>query len=321
MDRVNPDPYAGLATFIAVAESASFTAAAARLGVTPTAVSKAIRAMEARHGVPLFRRTTRSVALTEAGTAVFARLGPASAEIGEAFALLGQYRDRPSGTLRITAPRSALDLLRAVAPAYRKAHPHVTLELSIDESLVDLVASGYDAGIRLGEAVEKDMVAVRLTPEVAWSVVGAPRCFAKRARPRLPEDLIHHEAIRYRFPGSRSLHRWAFRRSRREFLVDVKGRLIVDDRTLLVDLAVAGEGLAFVADREVRTHVAAGRLDAMLQSYIPSNSGLFLYFPAGSQNQLKLRAFIDTMHRVIADADARLPRDGPARARKTARRA
>jgi DNA-binding transcriptional LysR family regulator len=154
------DPLDGVAVFLAVAEHRSFTGAALALGVTPTAVSKAVRALETRQGVMLFQRTTRRVALTEAGEAVFLRLRPAVSEISDAFAALGGFRDRPMGTLRITAPHGAVEpILGALVPAFRRAYPEVTLEISLDEAIVDLVGAGFDAGIRLGEAVEKDMVA------------------------------------------------------------------------------------------------------------------------------------------------------------------
>src|SRR5580700_2089157 len=172
------DPLDGVTTFLTVAETCSFTAAAGRLGVTPTAVSKAIRLLEARHGVTLFQRTTRRVALTEAGQAVFLRLRTAAAEVSEAFAGLSGFRDKPMGTLRITAPRSTSDLFSGLVPVFRQAYPDVVLEVSLDDAIIDLTAAGYDAGIRLGESVEWDMVAIRLTPEIRWSVVGAPSYFA-----------------------------------------------------------------------------------------------------------------------------------------------
>jgi DNA-binding transcriptional LysR family regulator len=258
-------------------------------------VSKAIRLFEKRHGVALFQRTTRRVALTEAGHAIFLRLRPAATQISEAFAGLSGFRDRPMGLLRITAPLSTAYLLNPLVPAFRQAYPDVTLEISLDEALVDLVADGYDAGIRLGDSVEKDMVAIRLTPEVTWSIVGAPDYLAKAGRPSRPEDLVRHECIRYRFLSSKVIHRWGFTRGKRDFLVDVSGGLIVSDRRLLVDCAVQGLGLAFVTDREAREHVAAGRLEPMLQSFIPADSGLFLYFPERAQTQLKLRVFIDML--------------------------
>jgi DNA-binding transcriptional LysR family regulator len=294
------NPLGGVIPFLAVAETRSFTAAAGRLGVTPTAVSKAIRLLEARHGVTLFQRTTRRVALTEAGQAVFLRLRPAAAEISEAFAGLSGFRDRPMGTLRITAPRSTSDLFSVLVPAFRQACPDVVLEVSLDDASIDIIAEGYDAGIRLGESVEKDMVAIRLTPQITWSVVGAPSYFAKTGRPKTPEELVHHQAIRYRFLSSQTLHRWGFKRGKRDFLVDVRGGLIVNDRALLIDFAVKGLGLAYVSDREVQSHVAAGRLEPLLRSYIPSDTGLYLYFPEHSQTQLKVRVFIDMVRKMAA---------------------
>jgi DNA-binding transcriptional LysR family regulator len=297
IDRMIFDPLDGVAAFLAVAEHRSFTRAALQLGVTTTAVSKAVRVLEAQHGVVLFQRTTRSVALTEAGQSVLVRLRPAVKEIQEAFAALGGFRDRPIGNLRITAPHNALDpILRALVPAFRRAYPEVTLEVSIDDAFVGLVDAGFDAGIRLGEAIDKDMVAVRLTPPITWAVVGAPAYFAqggRPARPKVPEDLVRHEALHYRFAGSGALHRWSFRRGKREFLVETRSGLIVDDRRLLVDCALEGLGLAFVSHREVSGLLEQGRLEAFLQAYIPTDSGLFLYFPARSQTQLKLRVFVD----------------------------
>ena len=294
------DPLDGVTPFLAVAETSSFTEAARRLGVTPTAVSKAIRLLEARHGVTLFQRTTRRVALTEAGQAVFLRSRSAAGEISEAFASLSGFRDRPMGALRITAPRSTSDLFSALVPAFRQACPEVVLDVSLDDAMIDLIAQGYDAGIRLGESVEKDMVAIRLTPQITWSVVGAPSYFANTGRPKTPEDLVHHQAIRYRFLSSQTLHRWGFKRGKREFLVDVRGGLIVNDRALLIDCAVQGLGLAYVSDREVQSHVAAGRLEPLLRSYIPSDAGLYLYFPRHAQTQLKLRMFIDMVRELTA---------------------
>jgi DNA-binding transcriptional LysR family regulator len=287
-------------TFLAVAETNSFTAAANRLGVTPTAISKAIRQLEKRHGVSLFQRTTRRVSLTEAGHAIFLRLRPAAAEIADTFGSLSGFRERPMGTLRITAPPGASYLLGPLVPAFRRAYPDITLEISFDDALVDLVADGFDAGIRLGDSVEKDMVAVRLTPEIRWAIVGAPGYLARAGRPKKPEDLVLHECIRYRFLSSQMIHRWGFKRGKREFLVDVSGGLILTDRQLLVDCAAQGLGLAFVTDREAREHVEAGRLEPLLQAFIPSDSGLFLYFPERSQTQLKLRVFIDMLRGIRA---------------------
>jgi DNA-binding transcriptional LysR family regulator len=297
------DALDGVTLFLAVAEARSFTVAAGRLGVTPTAVSKAVRVMEARHGVVLFQRTTRRVALTEAGAALWLRLRPAAAEIGDALAALGTFRDRPSGTLRLTVPAMARRFITPLVAEYARAYPDVTVEVSLDDAIIDLVDAGFDAGVRLGESIEKDMVAVALTPQIRWSIVGAPAYFARAGRPRKPEDLVAHTAVRYRFPGSRAVHRWGFRRGKRSFVVDVGGKLIVDDRQLLVALAAEGLGLAFASHVEVRDRVDAGVLESVLGAFIPSDAGMYLCFPARSQSQLKLRAFIDLAREVIARPD------------------
>lgn len=195
-------------------------------------------------------------------------------------------------------------MLGRLAPAFRQAYPDVTLEISLDDAIVDLVTQGYDAGIRMGDAVEKDMVAVRLTPQTVWFIAGAPRYLALAGKPQQPEELVSHEAIRWRFPSSRALHLWRFKRGKREFQVDVKGGLIVNDRSLLIDFAVQGLGLAFVSERETREHIAAGRLEALLQAFIPDSAGLYLYFPERTQAQLKLRVFVDMAKRLAAEHSA-----------------
>ncbi|MGH8411817.1 MAG: LysR family transcriptional regulator, partial [Pseudomonas sp.] len=224
---MNLDPFNGLTEFLAVAELKSFTQAAARLGVTPTAVSHAVKTLEKRTGVVLFQRTTRRVALTEAGMTLYSRLRPAAGEIDEALAALSGYRDRPMGTLRLTVPRlSGKLLIEPLFPRFREAFPDVVLDISLDDATVDLVTEGFDAGIRLGESIDKDMVAVRLTPDLNWSVVGSPAYFAKAGKPTTPEALTAHQTIGYRFLTSGMAHRWEFERAGREFTVGVQGGLI-----------------------------------------------------------------------------------------------
>jgi DNA-binding transcriptional LysR family regulator len=291
---MSQDRFDGLSVFLAVAGQRSFTAAAATLGVTPTAVSQAVKALERRLGMPLFQRTTRKVALTEAGSALFRRLAPAAEEIGAAFEDLGRYRDRPVGTLRITVPRIAVPLVIApLLPRFRQAFPEVSVEIAVEDAAVDITARGFDAGIRIGEAVEKDMVAVRLTPDFACAVVGAPRYFAARGRPLVPEDLTRHEAIRFRYPTSGVIYRWEFVREGRDFSVEVPGGLIANDSELVIDMAVAGLGLAYLPDLVAERYVEAGQLEQVLAPYLPRAPGFFLYFAARSQMQPKLRAFID----------------------------
>lgn len=284
----------GVKAFLAVAEHRSFTTAAARLGVTPTAASKAVKVLERRHGVVLFQRTTRSVALTEAGAALFASLRPAAAQIDDAFAALNAYRDHPMGTLRLTMPRALGALvIQPVVAKFRRACPDVTLDLSLNDGAVDLVAAGFDAGIRLGQAIAQDMVAVRLTPDLRWSVVGSPAYFAKAGRPRTPEDLMRHQTIRYRFHTSGALHHWQFARKKQAFTVETQGGLIVNDSTLIAQFAREGLGLAYMSDLEIARDLASGRLERVLEAFVPPTSGLYLYFPAQTQKQAKLRAFVD----------------------------
>lgn len=291
------DPFDGIGVFLAVAEHKSFTAAAEALGVSTAAISKSIRQLEQRHAVVLFQRTTRRVGLTEAGAALYARLRPASLDIADALARLREQQGRPNGTLRITASHVVSEhVLADLVPDFRLSYPDITLEIDSNDGFVDLIAEGYDAGIRLDNSVEKDMLAVRMTPPVTWSVVATPAYFSRHGKPATPADLLGHEAIRYRFAASGRMHRWEFHDAGRHFTVDVSGGLIVNSRAMLVALARLGLGVAFVSDMEVGDAVAAGELETALQGFIPPDEGLYLYFPARSQSQPKLRALIDMIN-------------------------
>jgi DNA-binding transcriptional LysR family regulator len=288
------DTFTGISEFLAVAERESFRAAAADLGVTPAAVTQAIRALEKRLGLPLFQRTTRRVSLTEVGGTLLARLKPATTEITESLDALGALRTQPSGLLRLSVPRMALPLvIEPLLPEFRRAYPDVAIEVHVDDGAVDLMAGRFDAGIRLGEFVERDMIAVRVTPDVHWSVLGSPAYFARRGRPETPEDLINHECIRFRFPTSRTVYRWEFERDGREFSIDPPGKIVVNDSALMHSLASAGVGLIYATDLIAEHELKQGRLERALERHLPKTSGLFLYFPARSQMQPKLRAFID----------------------------
>jgi DNA-binding transcriptional LysR family regulator len=272
------------------------------MAVLATAVSHAIKLLERRTGVLLFQRTTRRVALTEAGASLFARLRPAASEIDEALAMLGGFRDQPMGTLRITAPRlSGALLIEPLIPLFRQAYPQVSLDISLDDATVDLMTGGFDAGIRLGESIEKDMIAVRLTSDLQWSVVGSPDYFAKAGKPLSPEDLTGHECIGFRFSTSGSAHRWEFRRNERDFTVGVEGGLTVNDRRLLISAARNGQGLAYACDLEIIDELTTSQLERVLQPFVPLSTALYLYFPSRMQTQPKLRAFIDLATRWIAD--------------------
>lgn len=280
--------------FLAVAEARSFTAAAIRLGVTPAAASKAVKLLEAQHGVIVLVRNTRRVALTEAGSALYASLLAATTQIDEAFLALTRYRDRPAGTLRLTVPRALGALvLKGLAPRFQRAYPDVALDFSLDDGEVDLLEQGFDAGIRLGQQVAQGMAAVRLTDDLAWSVVGAPAYLARAGRPRIPEDLVRHATVRYRFHRSRALAPWSFVRDGDRFQVETGQRLVVNDTGLIADFVRAGLGLAYLPDIEIAADLAAGQIERVLQPFVPRTSGLFLYFAAKTQSQPKLRALID----------------------------
>jgi DNA-binding transcriptional LysR family regulator len=293
------DRFAGLSEVLAVAETGSFRAAAAQLGVTPAAISQAVRGLELRAGLPLFQRTTRRVALTEAGEALLERLRPAAADIGAAMETLAAMSGRPSGLLRLSVPRFALSLaVETVVAAFRAEYPEVGVELAVDNAAIDLTAERFDAGVRIGEAVERDMIAVPLTPPFRWLAFGSPEYFARRPPPERPEDLAGHECIRFRNPRARTLYRWEFLRGGKTVAIDVPGGLIVNDGDLALDLAARGLGLAYTADRAAAAHPQAARLVPVLADYAHESPGLHLYFPARNQTQPKLRAFIDVARRV-----------------------
>jgi DNA-binding transcriptional LysR family regulator len=295
--------FSGLAEFLAVARHASFRPAAADLGVTPSAVSQAIRSLESRVGVPLFQRTTRKVALTEAGTALLAQLAPAADAITGAIDAATASRSRPAGSLRLSVPRIALELvLWDLVPAFRAAYPDITVDLDVDDASADLMAERFDAGIRMGEHIHRDMVAVRLTPDFRHVVVGSAAYFAARGRPIVPGDLAGHECIRYRFPTARTIYRWEFVRGRKPFSVEPPGGVTVNDHLSMIELARRGNGLAYTLDLLARRALAAGELEEVLARHLPSTPGLFLYFPARSQAQPKLRAFIDFVNDRLRDA-------------------
>lgn len=288
------DTFTGLSEFLAVADLGTFRAAAARLRVTPAAVSQAIKALEVRLGSPLFLRTTRSVALTETGRRLFERLRPATGEIGDAIDEVRTQRGRPAGQLRLSVPRIALDLvILPVLAGFRRAHPDVRVEIDVNEASVDLAADGFDAGIRIGRFIARDMVAVRLTGDFNWCVLGSPTYFAAHGRPRKPEDLIAHACIGYRYPTAKSVYRWQFHEGKRTSSVDTADGIIVNDHLTMVALARVGAGLVYTADLVARHELARGELQPVLQSFCRPSRGLYLYFPRRSQMQPKLRAFID----------------------------
>jgi len=280
--------------FLAVADERSFTLAARRLNITPTAVSKGVRALEKRHGVALFVRTTRSVALTEAGAGLLGAIKPAVGQIDDAFSELSRYQGRPSGHLRITAPRSFGFLVaRHLVPRLRAACPDITVDLSLDDGLVELVAEGFDAGIRLGQAIAQDMVAIRLSQPLAWSLVSSPDYLKEAGVPERPQDLLRHRTLRYRFSTSNRLPPWRLNGPDGELLLDTDAQLTANDTQMIAEWARQGLGIAYLPDLEIVEDVRRGRLVRVLQQYVPDTSGLFLYFPMRTQHQPKMRALIE----------------------------
>ena len=273
-----------LLAFVAVAKERSFTRAAAQLGVSQSALSHTVRGLEERLGLRLLTRTTRSVAPTEAGDRLLRVAGPRLDEIATEMAALSELRDKPSGTIRITAHDHAL---RSVLwPALQKLlpdYPDIKVEIVIDYGLTDIVAERYDAGVRTGELVAKDMVAVRIGPDMRSAVVGAPSYFAGRARPKTPQDLTAHACINLRLPTHGGLYAWEFEKGGREIKVHVEGQLVFNGTAPMLDAALAGFGLAYVPEDTVQTHIADGRLIRVLADWCPSYPGYHLFYPSRRQ--------------------------------------
>lgn len=287
--------------FLAVAKHRSFSLAAKELAISPTASSKGVRALERRHGVVLFRRTTRSVSLTEPGVSLLATLKPAVDQIEEAFAALEPFRERPAGRLRITAPRAlGLRVARFLVPSMRTNYPDVSLDLSLNDGVIDLVAEGYDAGIRLGQSIEQDMVTVRLSREMTWSVVAAPQYLERHGVPGVPQDLLSHRTIRYRFNSSGLLHAWRFSSPDGAYELETDTALIANDTAAIAEFARQGLGCAYLPDIEIEADLAQGRLVRVLDASVPKTTGLYLYFPVRTQAQPKMRALIEQAQALAA---------------------
>lgn len=302
------DPFDGLSVFLAVAERGNFRAASEEIGVTPAAVSQAIQSLERRLGLPLFHRTTRKVGLTEAGAVLLGKLRPAASAIEQTLDEIDQLRGRPSGLLRLCVHRLALPLvLEPLLPAFRKAYPDVAIEVGVEDADIDLVSGGFDAGIRIGEYIEKDMIAVAVSPPLRWLVLGAPSHFAAHGTPRTPDDLAEHECIRFRFPRSKSIYDWEFARGGVALSIRPRGSMIVNDSGLLRSLASQGLGLIYTSDRAAQAELESGELVACLESFAPPPDRLYLYFSALSASQPKLRAFINMAKRLPSTQRAIAP--------------
>jgi DNA-binding transcriptional LysR family regulator len=292
---------AGIEVFVAVVEAKGFRAAGQRLGVSGSAVSQALRRLEERLGVALVRRTTRSVHLTEAGERLFAAARPALDELRAAVAAVGELGDEPRGTLRLHVSRAGESYLSGpLLAGFLKEHQHVGLDLVVSDEPVDIVAEGYDGGIRLGEIIDRDMIAVPVSGDLRLVVVGAPSYFAKHRKPKHPRDLVDHDCINWHPTAEAPPYRWEFTENKRDFSVDVRARVLTNDPALNVRLARAGAGLT-MSDERVRDYVARGELVSVLEEFSTPFPGFYLYYPERRHASPALRALVDYLRRQRRD--------------------
>lgn len=269
-----------LAAFLAVARERSFTKAAAKLGVSQSALSQTIRGLEERLRLRLLTRTTRSVSPTQAGERLLRTIGPRFEEIETELVALSEMRDRPAGTIRITAgEHPAVSVLAPALARFLPENPDINVEIIVDYGLTDIVAERYDAGVRLGEQVAKDMIAVRISPEVRIAVVGSPSYFERHPPPATPQELTAHNCINMRFPTHGNLFAWEFEKDGREIRVRVEGQLVFNNIALRLEAALNGLGLAYLPEDQVRAHLAGGRLVRVLEDWCQPFPGYHLYYP------------------------------------------
>ena len=285
-----------LAVFLAVAEERSFTKAAKRLGVSPSAMSHAIRGLEEDLGVRLLSRTTRSVAPTEAGERLLTRLRPALNDVQDVLGELSGLRDKPAGRLRLLVPRVAgTAVLGPKLATFAQDYPDVVLDITADDTRLDIVAGGFDAGIHFGEYIQKDMIAVRVSKDHRAAIVGAPAYFKSHPKPKAPRDLLSQRCINFRHGHGGEVYRWEFEKGRKSLSVAVNGPLIVDDVEIVVRAAIDGIGLAFVGEDKVAQHLASGSLIRVLEDWCQPFPGFFLYYPSRRQQPAALSALINTL--------------------------
>ena len=285
-----------LLAFVTVAREGSFTRAAAQLGVSQSALSYTIRGLETRLGLRLLTRTTRSVSPTEAGERLRRTLAPRFEEIEAELAALSELRDKPAGTIRITSAEHAADsILWPRLENLLANYPDIKVEINLDYGLTDIVAQRYDAGVRLGDQVEKDMIAVRIAPDMRIAVVGSPSYFAKRPAPKTPQELAAHDCIGLRLPTYDSLLTWEFERDGHALKAHVQGQWVFNTGTSICRAALAGFGLAYLPDDMVEQHVAEGRLVSVLQDWCPQFPGYHLYYPSRRQSSPAFKLVVDAL--------------------------
>jgi DNA-binding transcriptional LysR family regulator len=285
-----------LQAFLAVALDRSFTKAAARLGVTPSALSHTVRALEERLGLRLLARTTRNVAPTEAGERLMRSIAPLLEQIAAEVEALGELRDRPAGTIRITCTDDAIELyLRPHLSEFLKNYPDITLELFVDYGFTNIVEERFDAGIRLGEAISKDMITVRISPDWRLAVVGSPAYFERRAPPQTPHGLTEHACINIRHRPSGAIYAWEFEKEGQAFTVKCEGQLVFNSIVHVLNGAVDGIGLAYVPEALAAPYLADGRLQEVLSDWCPYFQGFHLYYPNRRQTAPAFAAFVDAL--------------------------
>lgn len=287
--------FADLKAFMAIVTHGSFARAAAHLRVSPSALSQTIRGLEERLAVRLLDRTTRSVAPTDAGARLIERLAPAVSELEAAILETTSTSDRVAGLLRITMPRAGASLIGPVLGRFHRAHPDVVLDITCEDAPTDIVKSRCDAGIRIGERLEKDMHAIRLGGDLGLMAVATPAYFTQYGVPKHPRELHRHRCINIRMPTDGSLYRWEFERGKETLEISVEGPLIVNDTETALYAALDGAGLAYLFDRRVLEHIERRRLQRVLQPWSPPFEGLYLYYPIRRQMPATLRAFIDVL--------------------------
>ncbi|WP_449546969.1 LysR family transcriptional regulator [Lelliottia amnigena] len=290
------DNFNDLLSFMVVARERSFTRAAAQLGVSQSALSHAMRNLEARLDVRLLTRTTRSVAPTEAGEQLLMRLTPHLLEIEQELTALRDRRDRPAGNIRLSAGEHAMSaVLWPVLKSFMAHYPDINIEVTVDNGLTDIVDGRFDAGVRLGEQIAKDMVAVRIAPDMQMAVVGSAAYFAKNGVPETPEQLEHHRCINMRLPTLGGLYAWEFTHDGREIRVRVDGQLTLNSLPQRLDAAVAGLGLAYVPEESAAAQLADGRLTRVLESWCPSFEGYHLYYPSRRQHTTAFTLLVEAL--------------------------
>lgn len=290
------DDLASLAIFLEVAEHRSFTRAAAKLGISQSALSHAMRRLETKLGLRLLTRTTRSVAPTEAGEQLLETLRPALDDIDLKLAALTELRERPAGTVRITTSiHAARTVLWPVVDRLTAEHPDIKVELSVDPGFVDIVSDRFDAGVRLGESLEKDMIAVRIGPRLRMAAVASPAYFAKRGTPQTPHDLAAHACINLRLATSGGLYAWQFDRAGRELQVKVEGQLVFNNVDMMVTAALAGHGIAYLVEDHVASALADGRLVRVLEDWCEPFDGYYLYYPSRRQPSPAFTLLLDAL--------------------------